>query len=338
MAERSSTNQGARNGTTGEQEKAVDRAKSVKERHVARLKAFPNVVGVGVGHEVVAGKRTDRISVRVYVRRKVPKTELPSEAVLPDSIDGIPVDVIEDEFWIHQQPPVTLEDHRRPHNFLVGGISIGNFLVGGSGTLGVSVFDNRTGQEMLLSNWHVLCAREQCQAGEPIIQPGTGGGDIGTANDLVARLLRAELTPDVDAATAQPSGQRLLFKDVLEIGLVEASSRAALGMSVRKSGRTSGLTAGIVTDVSADVDVNGYPNGTQSFRNQIVIEGTGEISVPGDSGSVWVDDANQVVGLNFAGSTKRAIANHIDAVLTALDINLGPGMTVLDWHPRAATL
>jgi tetraacyldisaccharide-1-P 4'-kinase len=28
-----------------------------------------------------------------------------------------------------------LEDRRRPHNLLVGGISIGNLLVGGAGTL-----------------------------------------------------------------------------------------------------------------------------------------------------------------------------------------------------------
>jgi hypothetical protein len=129
-----------------------------------------------------------------------------------------------------------------------------------------------------------------------------------------------------------------LFKEVLEIGPVDTSGVAILGMSVRKSGRTSGLTLGTVADISADVDVRGYPEGTRSFHNQIVIEGTGEVSVPGDSGSVWVDDHNNVVGLNFAGSTRRAIANHIDAVLGALDINLGPGITILEWHTEAATL
>jgi hypothetical protein len=325
-------------GDTNENEEAVRRAKLVKERHTNQLKGYPNVVGVGVGHEVVAGQRTDHICVRVYVRRKLPKSALPPEAVLPDDIDGVPVDVIEDEFSIHQAPPVTLEDHRRPHTFLVGGISIGNLLLGGSGTLGVSVFDNRTGQEMLLSNWHVLCGTDHCQAGEQIIQPGTGGGDIGTPSDVVARLSRSVLSAEVDTAIAQPSGQRLLFKEVLEIGPVDASGLATLGLRVRKSGRTSGLTVGTVADISADVDVQGYPNGTQTFHNQVVIEGAGEISVPGDSGSVWVDDDNKVVGLNFAGSTKRAIANHIDAVLRALDVNLRPGMTMLQWHTKTAPL
>jgi len=316
-------------------EKAVAHAISVKERHATRLKGYPNVVGVGVAHEIVAGQRTDRYCIRVYVRRKLSKSELPTEAVLPDSIEGLPVDVIEDEFRIHQALSVTLEDHRRPHTFLLGGISIGNLLLGGSGTLGVSVFDNRTGQELLLSNWHVLCGSDQCQIGEPIIQPG--GGDVGTANDVVARLFRSVLNTEVDAAIAQMSGQRLLSKEVLEIGRVDTSGRATLGMYVRKSGRTSGLTAGIVADVSADIDVDGYPNGRRSFHNQIVVEGTTEISVPGDSGSVWVDDANRVVGLNFAGSPRRGLANHIDVVLRTLDINLGPGMTILDWQIRAAT-
>jgi hypothetical protein len=329
-------NEGTRNGKPDEQEKIVNRAKSVKERHAGLLKGYPNVVGVGVGHEVVGGKRTDRVCIRVYVRRKLPKSQLAPEAVLPDYIDGLVVDVIEDEFWIHQAPPVALEDRRRPHNLLVGGISIGNLLVGGAGTLGVLVFDNRTGQEMLLSNWHVLCYSATCQAGEPIIQPGAFDG--GTANDVVASLFRSQLSPDVDAAIAQPVGQRPCIREVLELGVVEFSSRAVLGMTVRKSGRTSGLTEGTVADVSADVDVRGYPSGTASFHDQIVIEGVSEVSVPGDSGSVWVDNANQVLGLNFAGSRKRAIANHIEAVMTALDINLGAGVTVLDWQMRTATL
>jgi hypothetical protein len=337
MAERGSTNGAVRDASSGGQEKAVEQAKAVKERYVARLKAYPNVVGVGVGYAVVAGRRTDRICIRVYVRRKVTKTELPPEAVLPGSIDGVPIDVIEDEFSVLQTPLVTLADHRRAHNFLVGGISIGNLVVGGSGTLGVSVFDSRTGQEMLLSNWHVLCSSDQCQVGEPIIQPGTGGGDVGTADDVVARLFRWSLSADVDAAIAQPTGQRLLFKEVLEIGRVDAPGRAVLGMHVRKSGRTTGLTEGTIADLSADVDVDDYPSGTRSFHNQIVVEGTGVLD-RGDSGSVFVDDANQVVSLLFAGSPQRAISNPIDVVLTALDINLGPGMTVLDWHARAATL
>ena len=61
----------------------------------------------------------------------------------------LPVDVIEDEFWIHQS-------RLEAHTFLVGGISVGNLILGGAGTLGVSVFDNRTGQELFLLNTQYL--------------------------------------------------------------------------------------------------------------------------------------------------------------------------------------
>jgi hypothetical protein len=313
-----------------EQQKVVDRAKSVKEKHADQLKRFPNVIGVGVGHEIVGGKRTDRVAIRVYVRKKFPKDQLAPDAILPDTIDGLPVDVIEDEFWIHQQTPITLAERLVAHTFLRGGISIGNLLLGGSGTLGVSVFDNKTGQEMILSNWHVLCGSATCQPGEPIIQPGAF--DSGTQADLVAQLVRAVLSSNVDAAIAQPLGERPLFKEVWDIGFVEATNVAQLGAVVTKSGRSSGFTAGTVSDISADVDVNGYPGGAHHFVDQIVIDGN-NISIPGDSGSVWVNDASEVIGLNFAGSSTRAIANHIDAVLTQLDINLSPGMSVLDWQP-----
>jgi hypothetical protein len=312
-----------------EQEKVVDRAKAIKEKHADRLKRFPNVVGVGVGYEVVDGKLTNRVAIRVYVRRKLPKDQLAPDAILPDTLDGLPVDVIEDEFRIHQETPITLEERLIAHTFLRGGISIGNLLVGGSGTLGVSVFDNKTGQEMILSNWHVLCFSDTCAAGEPIIQPGAF--DNGTQADLVAELVRAVLSPRVDAAIAQPLGQRPLFKEVWDIGFVEESNVAQLGAVLFKSGRSSGFTSGIVTDISADVDVIGYPNGTQHFIDQIIIDGN-NISVPGDSGSVWVNAGDEVVGLNFAGSSKHAIANHIDAVFAELDINLGPGMTQHDFQ------
>src|SRR5215467_6788552 len=94
-------------GPTGEQQKIVDQAKAIKEKHVDRLNRFPNVVGVGVGYEVIGGKLTDRVAIRVYVRQKLPKDQLAPDAILPDTLDGLPVDVIEDEFWIHQQPPIT---------------------------------------------------------------------------------------------------------------------------------------------------------------------------------------------------------------------------------------
>jgi endonuclease G len=304
----------------------IRRATEVRRAAAGRLRGYPNVTGVGVGFREVAGARTDQVAIRVYVDPKLPRARLADAEVLPAEIGGIPVDVIQARFEVHGGPDPTAE-HRLRHAPMTGGISIGNLVLGGSGTLGGSVFDNRTQRDLMLSNWHVLCGSLTCAAGEPIIQPGTGGGDTGTAADVVGRLHRFVIDERVDAAVALPSGHRFLRRDLLNLGSFAGTTGPVLGAGVRKSGRTTGVTEAVISDVSAEVDVVGYPQGTLTFDDQIVIE-NGDPSAPGDSGSLWIDNANRVVGLNFAGSSGRAVANPIDAVIEALDINVDRGITM----------
>ena len=308
------------------------RVRDVKARNASRLKAYPNVIGVGIGYRVVGGKRTEEICIRVYVREKKTRRNLRSEDILPEEVEGVRVDVIEGTFNIH-----SVADHQRRHNPLVGGISIGNIVLGGSGTLGVSVFDNISREDMILSNWHVLCGRHDCAIQEAIIQPGAKDG--GSSGDLVARLHRSVLTSRVDAAIARLTGNRFLLKEVLNLGAVLEMGTHSLGMRVRKSGRTTGVTAGKVVDENADVQIGGYPEGVREFRNQILIE-NGVVSSRGDSGSVWIDSSNRVIGLNFAGSDddKQAIANPISSVLAALDINLKTGVTMHEFVAAISNL
>lgn len=314
---------------------AIQKAQEVKNAVASQLMTMPNVTGVGVGYKVVGGRRTDVIAIRVYVAKKLPKAALRPEEVLPESLQGVPVDVIESTFHIHQG-----EDNQALHNPLVGGISIGNFILGGSGTLTVSVFDNDTKEDMILSNWHVLCGRFDCAVGEEIIQPGTGGGDTGTSADIVARLYRTALTNQVDAALARLTGDRFLLKEVLGLGSVTDVGVPQLGMQVRKSGRTTGLTTATIVDISADIQIDGYPDGTHTFNNQILLQDGDMVSLPGDSGSLWIDDANRAIGLNFAGNQNGTlgIANRFTAVMDALNIDLVEGITQQDFIAASADL
>jgi len=311
-------------------EPEVKKAHEMKEKNASLLMGKANVTGVGVGYKIKNGKKTKQISIRVYVSKKLPKEKLSPGDLLPKKIGNIPVDVIEADFEIHQDPSIP-SNHRLRFNPLLGGISIGNLSLGGSGTLGVSVFDNTLGEDMMLSNWHVLCGRFTCATGETIIQPGSGGGDTGGAGDVVGTLYRSALTNQVDAAIARLTGDRFLLKELFGWGSVSSVAAPRLGMRVRKSGRTTGITSGVITDESADISIRGYPDGTRSFRNQVIIENGSQVSRPGDSGSIWIDDSNNAVGLNFAGSGDMGVANPMPAVLAALNINFRFGITMHDF-------
>ena len=55
------------------------------------------------------------------------------------------------------------------------------------------------------------------------------------------------------------------------------------------------------------------------FEEQIL---TNDMSDPGDSGSLVLDEANHAVGLLFAGSSSVTVINPIDAVLSSLNITI----------------
>jgi hypothetical protein len=61
----------------------------VKEKHMRELMTKPNVVGVGIG------ERNGAPVLEVFVRSKVPRESLHSSGIIPDTLDGFPVHVVE---------------------------------------------------------------------------------------------------------------------------------------------------------------------------------------------------------------------------------------------------
>ncbi len=305
----------------------VQAKESVEEDFLKR----PGVTGVAVGYKYVKGRRTSQISIQVFVRKK---KDVPKAQMIPADVHGIPTDVIERTFHLHQVA-VKVTDLRPmadtgTYNPVKGGVSIGPCrVVGGSvyaGTLGVVVRDRTTNDPLLLSNFHVMCIDNTWSVGDQMTQPSRI--DTGTCPaNVVGTLLRAALTASVDGAVCTLTG-RGSSCEIVDIGAVAGTNTAALNMKVRKRGRTTGLTYGAVDSISLSVNIDyGDGIGVKTLSNQIGITPdtaqNAKFGDHGDSGSVVVDDNRKVVGLYFAGSDDGyGVANQFAAVLDALGINI----------------
>ena len=76
-------------------DQTIQRAQEIKRRHEAELMRKPNVVGVGIGYRTRAGQSTNEICIVVSVRAKISGPQLKRGDLLPASIEGVPIDVVE---------------------------------------------------------------------------------------------------------------------------------------------------------------------------------------------------------------------------------------------------
>jgi hypothetical protein len=134
-------------------------------------------------------------------------------------------------------------------------------------------------------------------------------------------------TNDVDVALASPLEDIVFSPNIVDIGGPPVGIDAPrLGLRVIKSGRTSGITEGLIiqTDVTVDVAYEGRP---ARFVNQFMVSPLDFIqgsafSERGDSGSLVLNYQREAVGLLFSGSNTVSVVSPIDAVLSALEVDL----------------
>jgi hypothetical protein len=72
-----------------------EKLKEVLERHWEELRAYPNVMSLGVATKWTGGVDTGEPSIVAYVYRKRNPRGFRKEKRLPPEVDGVPVDVIE---------------------------------------------------------------------------------------------------------------------------------------------------------------------------------------------------------------------------------------------------
>jgi hypothetical protein len=318
--------------------------RTVKEQVEDELLGHANVTGVDIGPKIKGGVDTGELSIVVYVDKK--RKTIAAKDRIPETVKGIKTDVQEEVIVLHPAM-VRLADEElmvdpAEYATLEGGMSIGpcraiyleppdvpapgNYIF--VGTLGAIVRDKANSAAMMLTNFHVACVTDTWAVGDDITQPSRVDGGA-CPSDTVGEITRAVLSENVDGAVLSLNGDRPFQCSILEIGEVKGTAAAALGMAVRKRGRTTGLTYGSVTsaDYTTTIDY-GDGLGSHTLKHQIRIAVDSAKSTQfgnsGDSGSVVVDNNNNVIGLYFAGTTTGAIgvANPIAAVLSELDIEV----------------
>ncbi|MFD9789817.1 hypothetical protein ACFWXK_02575 [Streptomyces sp. NPDC059070] len=278
-----------------------------------RLMALPDVVHVAVGLREARGRAVlDDFVFKVYVREKVPAAELPPGRLLPETVDGVPIDVCEVLRGVPligvaaaDEPPAT------PARPLLGGVKISNGILGLSqgqtglapGTLGVVAVRRSDRKPVMLTNWHVLAAFGG-RKGDLVYQPGPGSPTYppGTtypkrplsASNEVGTFVDWRIDSLVDAAIAQVypggscCGSKVTYSFLIR-GLNQNGSTAGIagskepltGMQVVKVGMMSNRVEGTILTTEAMTEVT-YDDGTRTFTGQLLIQGHEDIRQPGD--------------------------------------------------------
>ena len=324
--------------------------KEILKRNREQLLKRSNVVATGVGYKITGGQKTTTLSIVCSVTRKVAASQLSSQDMVPEMLEGTPTDVVQTGTIRALQP--TTDKHRPAP----GGVSIGHRDIT-AGTLGCLV--QKDGQKFILSNNHVLANSNQAEIGDPILQPGPYDGGTypddhiadledfvpiniigipsecpiatGTASLLneIAKLLGSQVRMQainqqalenlVDAAIARPLNPEDVSEEILQIGTIQGTAVGELGMAIKKSGRTTGLTTGAIEQVDVSVNVQYGEGQIAMFADQLM---AGAMSQGGDSGSAVLDDNNRLVGLLFAGSDTTTVINRIENVFSALRVSV----------------
>lgn len=336
----------------------MDRHLRVLGKSKGKLLKLPNVVGVGVGIKKAGEEATGRLSLVVFVEKKIPARELRRDQVVPLKIGDLETDVIETGRFRFLSDPLAGRTRRvRP---APPGVSIGHFRVS-AGTFGAVVKDKNTKEKLILSNNHILAnatnGRDgRAAIGDPVFQPGPHDG--GGPRDRIGSLLRfvpvkrseQEVECPVAAAVSR-TGNVLLhaFRPNYDLRLIRRTQENNLIDAAVARPDSPGLIDDNILDIGPVNGVGELQPSDQvlkSGRTSGLTEGkvlsvgvtvkvdiledeigwftdqimSDLVSRPGDSGSLVLNDKREAVGLLFAGSDKYTVFNRIQNVLEKLNL------------------
>lgn len=309
--------------------------KGILEKHKENLLRIKGILDLGVGYKIENKKLTDQLAIIVEV-----VNQEAARAQLPTSIEGIELSLIEAAVpetlfqpgeIIHPKIEAIAKKRNQGFEKLIGGIRIRNGWGPGlgSGTLGAIVYDRQTGKPHGLTSRHVLIADkswrslQKLRSKYPVIHPDskwTSDTEIGTVSktsDASMDCIRFPLHP-----------KREINEDQSLLGIQGKISGiepdVICGTKVMKSGSQTGLTYGVIVSQSV-CDKNRFiifPDDDYQLID-------GELTMGGDSGSVWIlnDGSMKAIGLHCLGNKSKqydaelSVALNMQAVADHLQIN-----------------
>lgn len=288
---------------------SFEAAKKMKKRMAPRLLKRPGIYGVGVGYKDPSNPNKGAALI-IYANKVSAKNLGLTPAMFSMKSKGksetVPIRIVK------CGKMKACQNYRSRIRPVPPGYSVGTS--DGSGSVGLIITrPGQPGSRYLLSNNHVLNPSNGTRAVDTL-QPG--GADGGTPNrDRIGRLYRyVRLSSTrrnyIDAALTIPLRPNLLNPRYPTVGMLPGHVTSyRVGERFKKVGRTTGLTYGTVESVDTDVNVNYGRLGTLSFVDQTIVRGTSPVSLPGDSGSVWLRRSDgMAAAVNFAGSADGRIS------------------------------
>ena len=280
-----------------------DELLSVLRKHAKLLLAKRSVTALDIGWIWTDGAPTGEVGIRVHVRWKRPADVVSEDDLVPQTLDGIPTDVLVFGRVNHAG---------QAFDPIVGGCETNTFRIGGRGTLGAIVNHDEEDGAFALSNYHVYGkGLGTLTIGANVHQPADGH-DASYFGDIF------DVDPGLDCAIAKLNGTRRGSAEIRDLAdAIEGVADPVVGSAVSKSGATTSVTHGFIDGVSR--------------RDQFTVvadsETGDEIADSGDSGAVWLyPDTKQAVGLHFGGTvendvTVRAWAKRMNEVCKRLRIH-----------------
>lgn len=305
-------------------------ASKAKEQVADSLLKQSGILGVGVGYYNPKNPK-DGAGIIIYSQKAAAQTmSIPN--IVSATVKGkslkVPVRIVKNNLF---KPNLSIKASRFTRRIrpVQAGYSVGT--PRWSGTGGIVVKNSNGTRLFLLSNNHVLNKNNSSGYTETTQPGGADGGR--SVRDRIGRLysyVKLKKTNNyIDGAISIPTNNKLLSTSYAILGKLKGHYvNYRVGSKFVKVGRTSGLVGGWVESINTDVKVNygSYGGlGEILFRNQTIIKSNMPISLPGDSGSVWVDyKTKYAAAVNYAGTQdgKLSVSYPIHWAMQAFKINV----------------